>query len=128
MQLSEGLIVRDTQMSGRNHFRVIEAVDAEIGPWVLEKVAGGSTRRVDLVQAESFEPVTRAISVADGFEGLIGRKVKLHMKFGTHLTGVVEAVNYSEFVVAQTKHRVPFEFVLVGEVFPVAEVERVELV
>ena len=104
------------------YFVVRYVTDPEIGPWILEQVAG---RRARTIHLPAIERLTLAPS-----DTLVGKHVRLHLRFsGSTVSGTFECVEYTEYFFdpENTMRQVPVSFTLDGEVYPIATIERLEV-
>jgi hypothetical protein len=125
-QMQVGTVVFDTSApvpDNRKFFKIVEARDAEIGPWVLEQVVGGARRPVQLTKLTQLRPVDED----DPYEALVGCQVRFALRFGSTASGVFQCVEYSEFALNGADVLVPIAFVLDGEVYPLADIAAVEV-
>jgi hypothetical protein len=125
-EMTVGRIVFDPTApvpANKAYFKVVEAYDEQLGPWVLEQLAGRKRRTVHLPKLDELEPHTADF----GIHGLIGQKVRLHLRFGSQATGQFECVEYHELFLPALVERIPVSYLLDGEVYPVADVTRIEV-
>ena len=124
-ELVVGCVVVDASAPvppNKAYFVVRSVADPEIGPWVLEQVAGRRSRTIHL---PAIEQLTLAPS-----DTLVGKQVKFHLRFsGSSVSGTFECTEYTEYFFdpENAARQVPVSFVLDGEVYPIATIERVEV-
>lgn len=124
--LTVGTIVFDPSAPvppNKAYFRVVDVVDPQIGPWTLEQVAGRKRRTITLPKVHELEPHEADM----GLDALIGKRVRFVLRFGSHATGTFECTEYLDLEVGDETLPMPHSFLLDGEVYPVVDVKRIEV-
>lgn len=125
-QMIPGTVVFDPHAkvpANQSFFTIVEVHDPEIGPWVLEQVAGGTRRTIHLPVIDELE-----VPEPDGlFSELIGADIKLHMTFGSRITGRLERVEVTSFKLDGELEYVATGFVVDEELYPIDQVEALDV-
>ena len=125
-ELTVGSVVFDASApvpDNRKFFKVLSVRDPQIGPWVLEQIASGAHRTIQLPVLEQL----RLTDEDDPIESLVGCRVRFQLKFGSQATGTFQCVEYTEFLLGDVPWKVPKAFILDGEEYPIGDIAQVEV-
>lgn len=129
-RLVVGKVVKDpgaTRIPEENrYFQCVEVSDPDVGPWRMQNISSQEYVTFEYSRVERLIEVAGEPFVSANFEGLLGQKVRLWMRFGSKPTGVVQKVRHFRVAYGDEEFVIPVELIVSGMAFPLEQVERIE--
>ena len=126
-EMKPGLVVRDpkfTPHAPTRQFFKLEEPESEEGPWPALNCASGARMRFRLADLGRLVPASGRVFCEVDLSALIGRRVRVDLKFGSQGTGYVQEVRTYDFAIEDARNgEVKGEAISVPEALIIGEEE-----
>jgi hypothetical protein len=128
-EMKEGLVVRDptqnTHAPTRQFYKLGEP-ESEDGPWPATHCASGKRSFFRFGDLGRLVPVSGRVFCDVDLSALIGRRVRVDLKFGSKATGVVQEVRTFDLVIDGVEVSVPDALIIGEEEYAIKQIKTIE--
>lgn len=129
-EMKEGLVVRDPTQNTHaptRQFYKLEPPEGEDGPWPAVHCASGARSYFRYGDLDRIVPASARVFCDVDLSALIGKRVRLDLKFGAQATGTVQEVRTFDLMIDGVAVSVPDLVVIGSEEYAIKQIANVEV-